>query len=271
MKQNKNIIIIVALVSAFLATAFVYSAMKKYEAKVLEENTKSALLYAAKEELSIGTKITEDMLQKIEWPAKKLLPGHIRKKEQVVGKFVKTTVPVGMPVMKELLVEDEGDLSYFIPKDMRAMTLHFGGNTSDVALVRPGSHVDILATFDNYEEEVYTKTILRYVEIIAVNGKTADNFDENAVKRISSVTVLISPDDTEKLTLAKSQAKLQIVLRNKSDLGDGGLHKDGTVFAHKRKTVHDYSEVDDFQPEPSSPGAKVKVIRGAEVQNVPLT
>jgi len=277
MQRERNLLfIILALLFALIATGGIYYYLQTYEDKIIRDSGMTESIMATNIELKAGTEIKEFMLTTIEWPKKKLITQHLRKKSDVLGKIVKTRVPAGMPILKGFLLDKEDNLSYFVPENMRAMTIKFGKDGSDATFIRPGSYVDVLATFKNRGMNPFTKTIMQNVKVIAVNGKSQEDFDLKEGEKITEVTVLVKPQDTEKLALAKSQATLQIVIRNMNDNAEiekSGIDAESIMFGNKTdKEIDDTEKRPHFDFSSQLPAKKkpVTIIRGTDVQEVRL-
>lgn len=277
MQRERNLLfIILALLFALIATGGIYYYLQNYEDKIIRESGITESIIATNIELNAGTEIKEFMLTTIEWPKKKLLAQHLRQKTDVLGKVVKTRVPQDMPILKGYLLDKEDDLSYFVPENMRAMTIKFGKEGSDASFVRPGSFVDVLATFKNRGMNPFTKTILQNVKVIAVNGKSQEDYESTDGEVINEVTVLVKPTETEKLALAKSQATLQIVIRNMNDnveIEKSGIDAESIMFGEKPdKEINDTENKPRFDFSSQLPDKKkpVTIIRGTDVKEVRL-
>jgi len=83
--------------------------------------------------------------------------------------------------------------------------------------ILPHARVDVLATVSSNtdKEESTTTTILENIEVLAVD-QTVKSKDDDPIT-VKSVTLLVDPAQAEKLALASSEGKLQLVLRNMTD------------------------------------------------------
>lgn len=277
MQRERNLLfIILAFLFALIATGGIYYYFQNYEDQIIKESGLTRSIVATNIELKAGTEIKDFMLTTIEWPKKKVHPHHVLDVSDILGKVVKSTIPKGMPIMQSYLVEKGANISYLVPENMRAMTIHFGKEGTDSGLVHPGTFVDVLATFKDRGMSPFTKTILQNVKVIAVNGQSQEKFEveENAV--VNDVTILVRPQDTETLALAKSQASLQIVIRNLNDneeMDRKGIDAETLLFGPKS----DEDETDEmnqkrfemFNPLPAQK-KPITIIRGTDVQEVRL-
>jgi len=273
MQREKNVLfIILALAFALLATGALFLYMKNYEDRIISEAGMTVSVVAANVDLKSGAQIRDYMLTTTQWPKNKVLDHHIANTEDVIGKTLKMSISKGMPILRGFLLKKGDNLSYFVPDKMRAMTLKFDERTSDTLMVSPGSFVDILATFSNRGSSPFTKTILQNVKVIAVNGKTEEDYDMVVDKKVKEVTVLIKPEATEALALAKTQAQLQIVLRNINDseeMEKSGIDEETIIYGRSdddEKTPK--KKLDAFIKNMPLKERTVKIIRGTEVQEI---
>lgn len=266
--KRQVIVIIIAIMFALMTTGIIFKYVKNYESRVLQESKSTVNVVIAAKEIRVGTQINASMLTTMEWPKKKVLDAHITDTNAVIGKYVKTNVPKDMPIMAEFLLKKGADVSHFVPEKMRAMTLRFSEKNGDIMFVRPGSRVDILATFNQRGEGSSTRTILQNVQAIAVNGKTQESFDPKENEIITSVTILVPPSDTQKLALAKSQGVISVVLRNQNDQAVMDEEEQGALSMIFSRLSGDKNDADmGGAPMPRAAIQSVTIIRGTEVSH----
>jgi pilus assembly protein CpaB len=85
--------------------------------------------------------------------------------------------------------------------------------------VLPGTHVDVLATANasNGAESVTTKVVLSNVEVLAAGTRLEQDSKDAKPIQVTVVTLLVTPEDAERLTLASTEGKIQLALRNPLD------------------------------------------------------
>jgi pilus assembly protein CpaB len=104
-----------------------------------------------------------------------------------------------------------------IPVGMRAVTVRVTEVVGVAGFVLPGMRVDILLTGkppDSYD--VVTTTVLQNITVLSA-GQTYQPDAKGQAINASTVTLLVSPDQAETLTLASQEGRIQLVLRNGSD------------------------------------------------------
>src|SRR5262249_52405493 len=106
-----------------------------------------------------------------------------------------------------------------IPPGLRALSVRVNEVIGVAGYVLPGTRVDVLATVNPTDQhgDITSKVILTNVQVLAAGTKIERDVHDNKPVPVSVVTMLVSPDEAEKLTLASSEGKIQLALRNPLD------------------------------------------------------
>jgi len=155
----------------------------------------------------------------VDWPSNLELEGTIMKADDIVGRILLYPVPVKEPIRKQLLAAPGAaiGLAAKIPDGMRAVAVVTNEVNNVSGFLFPGSHVDVLATFRGEAgKEPITITVLQNIEVLSA-GERLQPDPSGKPQNVKVVTLLITPDDAQKLSLANNQGTLQFVLRNSSD------------------------------------------------------
>ena len=85
--------------------------------------------------------------------------------------------------------------------------------------VLPGTHVDVVATVSptGSNGDMTSKVVLTDVQVLAAGTKIERDTDRNKPIAVSVVTLLVNPEEAERLTLASTEGKIQLALRNPLD------------------------------------------------------
>ena len=102
----------------------------------------------------------------------------------------------------------------------RALSVRVNDVVGVAGYVLPGTHVDVVATVNptNQQTDVTSKVVLTNVEVLASGTKIERDTEQNKPIAVSVVTLLVNPIDAERLTLASTEGKIQLALRNPLDL-----------------------------------------------------
>lgn len=214
------IFIIVALVSGYIAT----NAMKNYMKNQAGGNGFGegfTPVVVAKFQIPAASKILDEQLEICQFPKTAAPIKCYSKKEDLVGRVVNTNIFQGEILVPER-VEKEGaqsGLSAIVPKGLRAITLKVDDTSGLAGLVRPGNFVDIMTTLrtPNQGDDSISKVILQNVKVIATGQVTISNEKNEKVGVVPTVTVLTTLEQAERLSLASTEGKVRLVLRNFED------------------------------------------------------
>ncbi|HEY4358418.1 MAG TPA: Flp pilus assembly protein CpaB [Acidobacteriaceae bacterium] len=194
---------------------------------------------AASLDLNPGTVLNSTNLKMIDWPVATPLEGPFAKVEDLNGRTLLFPVAAGQPVLAKLVsaVGAGYGLQAKIPDGMRAISLRSDDIIGVSGFLLPGTHVDVLVTYHPIVNGVaqtnpITEIVLQNVQVLAAGQNTQPD-PQGKATTTNVVTLLVSPEDAEKVTLATAQGTVQFVLRNGSDQEkiEQGLTKLGTFGA----------------------------------------
>jgi pilus assembly protein CpaB len=145
------------------------------------------------------------------------------------GAFSKVEEVLDRPVISNMLLEEpimEGrlapkgsglGLAPTIPVGMRAVTVRVNDVAGVAGFVLPGMRVDVLVTgHPPNTDGTITNTVLQNMLVLAA-AQTIQADARGQAIQAPTVTILATPDQAETLTLANSEGRIQLVLRNSSD------------------------------------------------------
>jgi pilus assembly protein CpaB len=178
---------------------------------------------AAKVALQPGTPIAAENLTEIDWPKNVALGGLIEKKEDVAGHVLGYAVAANEPVLRRDLAAGASlGLAAKIPDGMRAIAVKTNEVMNMAGFIFPGSRVDVLMTLRGENNDASTttaRTVLQNVQVLSTGTKIDPDPTGKPESKPENVTVtlLVTPEQSQKLALAQSQGTIQFVLRNGGD------------------------------------------------------
>jgi len=267
-----------ALALGAFVSLFVY---KNLQGRGSSSNEPGADVIVAADDIQVGARVEEHDVRIARFPAAGLPSGAYSKKSSVLGRGV--IIPIGKGefiLPSKLAPENAGaGLPSLIPPGMRAVSVRVNEVVSVAGFVGPGTRVDVLLTgTPNGSSESQTTTVLQNVAVIA-SGHTLERNASGEAQSTPVITLLASPEDAERLTLASAEGKIQLSLRNPLDTHSDpvdaanakGLYKGGTVVvAPPRPTVHAVRQPKTEKPPPSASVLSVEVYKGDKKTVVPL-
>jgi pilus assembly protein CpaB len=108
-----------------------------------------------------------------------------------------------------------------IPEGMRAVSVRVNEVIGVAGYVLPGNRVDILATASptDAHADTTTKVILSNVQVVTAGTRMEQDQEKGKPMQVTVVTLLVYPDQAERLALASTEGKIQLALRNPLDTG----------------------------------------------------
>ncbi len=211
------IFVLLAGFAALVAAMMVYSALKRREAEVKQAMVESVDVVVAAHDLGIGTKLDPGALKTVRWSRDAMPPGAFTTVAPLMGQFTKSSFVENEPIVASRLfsgAKNAGVLPLLIPTGMRAISVPVD-EVSDIAgFVLPNTHVDVLVSIANGSEQM-SKIVLQDVQVLAIAQEIENVNDKPQPVRV--VTMLVSPDQAERLTLASHEGALRLAMRNYQD------------------------------------------------------
>jgi len=171
-------------------------------------------------ELPSGITLAAKDVTLVDWPSDFPLQGSYSKVEDVIGHPLLNALGSKEPILKRNLgLEGSGiGLSGRIPPGMRATAVRSNEIVGVAGFLYPGSHVDVLVTYTppGGNNIPVTETVLQDVEVLTA-GQTTEPDPQGKPQTVNVVTLLLNPEDSQRLQLASMQGGIQFVLRSGVD------------------------------------------------------
>lgn len=225
MRGNRVVVVLGAAVLLGLAASFMAwrYIQRPVVVRAAEKPTNVTQVVAAAVDLPVGTLLTKEKVKLVSVGADNLPPGTFKDVELIVDRGVVVPLVPNEVIIESKLAPDSAGagLPAVIPGGMRAVSVEVDEVVGVAGFVLPGTRVDVLVTVDDRRgnEEVggsRTKVVLQNVQVLAA-GETIEHDAENKPQKVTVITLLVSPEDSERLTLASTEGKIQLALRNALD------------------------------------------------------
>jgi len=171
----------------------------------------------AARDIDLGTPLSRDMLKLVEWPNSSELGDAVADPARLDGRVLNANVRRGEPIVETRLapVGAKGGLSAVIADGNRAITVKVNEVVGVAGFALPGNYVDILVNIHDDHDKALSKIVLEKILVLAVAQEAAR--DETKPKVVDAVTLQVTPEQAEKVDLARSVGSLSLVLRNQTD------------------------------------------------------
>jgi len=213
-------VFLIALVAGGGLAYGTYSYLQNVPVRTVTVPTKKVVV--ANADLSLGSELSADDLTTLDWPAGAVPEGAFDNPTALVGRGLIASVVHHEPILPGKLASKEAGsgLPPIIPNGKRAVSVKVNEVIGVAGYVLPGTHVDVLATANasNGADSVTTKVVLSNVEVLAAGTRLEQDSKDAKPIQVTVVTLLVTPEDAERLTLASTEGKIQLALRNPLDL-----------------------------------------------------
>jgi pilus assembly protein CpaB len=220
--MNRNRLIMVGVLALVLAGAVSFAVYHLLRGMVGANRAASAAtVVVAAKDLTVGAKIEARDVRLAQLPASELPANVFHNASDVVGRGVLIPIQRSELILGSKVAGEEAGagLPALIPKGMRAVSVKVNDVVSVSGFVLPGTRVDVLLTGQpsKSNDTPTTTTVLENVQVLSAGPKLEKDANGQPVN-VPVITLLVSPDDAQKLTLAATQGQIQLSLRSPMDL-----------------------------------------------------
>ena len=220
MARMRVFMVFVLAVTAGGALAFgTYNYVQQRPARTVSIPTRQVVVAAG--DLDIGAELRREDIRIIDWPANAVPASAISDPKDVIGRGLVLPVIENEPILPMKLASKEAGsgLPPAIPPGLRAVSVRVNEVIGVAGYVLPGTRVDVVATVSPSGQgaDMTSKVILTNVQVLAAGTKIDRETDKNKPMPVSVVTLLVNPEEAERLTLASTEGKIQLALRNPLD------------------------------------------------------
>lgn len=212
------IVLAVAFCAAAASSYGIYRALTSIPVRQVEVAT--ARTVVAAHNMPMGARLTADDVKLVDWPEKTPVSGGFGQVELVVDRGLIEAVSENEPVVDSKLAPAGAGagLPPSIPPGMRAMSVKVNEVVGVAGFVVPGTRVDVLALM-HLGNEMTTKTVVSNVQVLTAGTRYDQEKARKDGKPIPStvVTLLVSPDDAQRVALAQGEGQVMLALRNPLD------------------------------------------------------
>ena len=219
--QNRLRLAIVLAISFGLIAAYGIANYLRQQRESAETFRKSVqdIVVAAKE-IPPGAAITPDMVKVSPYLKASAPPGSFTSPQQVQGKIVTTTISAGEPIIALRLGEKAG-LPVMLTPGHRAVAVRVNEFVGVSGFIAPNDRVDVIVhikppAMGNTEAAELAKTVLQNKRVLSV-AQTLEERKDGKPQPASSITLELTPDEAEKLSVASLQGEIVLSLRPVQD------------------------------------------------------
>lgn len=219
--KRTALVVGIAVILAAVASLGMYRVVSRMPARTAEVKTVDVVV--AQHPLRLGTRITPDHVKVVKWPADSPVAGTFTKVEEVVDRGLIAPVEPNEPLTQTKLaaLEAGAGLPPSIPPGMRAISVKVNEVVGVAGFVVPGTRVDVMVTLTSRKqqsEDSITRVVVSNAQVLTAGTKyDQEKAKEGAPIPSTVVTLLVTPQDGERIALAASEGQIMLALRNPLD------------------------------------------------------
>ncbi|MDX2180108.1 MAG: Flp pilus assembly protein CpaB [Bryobacteraceae bacterium] len=176
-------------------------------------------LVIATKPLTVGAILKAEDVKLVKTPVSAFPKGGFSKIDDVVDRAVTSNVLLEEPLVEGRLAPKGAGwgLVSMVQVGMRAMAVRVTDVVGVAGFVQPGLRVDVLVTGRPPRGQVpITTTVLQNIKVLSSGPALMPDARGQAIS-YQSVTLEVTPEQAEILTLATNEGRIQLVLRNSKD------------------------------------------------------
>jgi pilus assembly protein CpaB len=257
--RNKRFFLV--LVGALIFGVLAAVSVSKYLSSAQAYSKNLNKVAVAKVAIPIGSKIIPEQITVVQFPKESTPDGAFDTPEKLAGRVAVTNIGAREPITESRLAPEgtAAGLSAIIPEGYRAMTVKVDDAAGISGFIMPGTMVDVVVVIDPREgsgmQDPISKIVLQNIKVLA-NGQNIDKpKDEREANSVKAVTLQVTPAQAEKLALASSEGKLQLMMRSQIDQGDEetpGVNKRGLLNGDRAMPAPEPGSLKSEQPKTES-------------------
>ena len=247
--RNKRFFIV--LVGALMFGVLAAVSVSKYLSSAQAYTKNLNKVAVAKVAIPLGSKIVAEQITVVQFPKESTPDGAFDSPEKLAGRVAVVNIAAREPITEARLAPEgtAAGLSAIIPEGYRAMTVKVDDAAGISGFIQPGTLVDVVVTIDPREgaghQDPISKIVLQNIKVLASGQNIDKPENEREANSVKAVTLQVTPAQAEKLALASTEGRLQLVMRSQIDQGD-----EQTPGVNKRNLLG--GDIAKPQPEPGS-------------------
>jgi pilus assembly protein CpaB len=221
--RTKSIVLLVLALGCGLVASIGISQIIEQNKQAPQESVETEAILVAMKPIAGQEQLKAENIKLEQWPKHLVPKGALTKLEDIEGRRIKYSLAPGEPILQTKLVgEDDRRATTDVPPGYRLKAVHADAVSAVGNLIQPGDRVDVLVylrnNFQGGQQQAGTATILQDIKVFAVNDQWRPGEDAGSEPiPVKNVTLLLTPEQVEKLTLASELGKVSLVLRSPDD------------------------------------------------------
>jgi len=235
MQNRLKIALVIAVFFGFIAAYGIYNFLGQQQKATESLRAANQDIVVAAQDIPPGTTINDEALKKgllkvTPWPKNSIPAGAYSSPQQVMGKVNRVKIIANEPILESRLAGEGAGLTVRLEAGKRALAVRVDEIIGVSGFIVPDDRVDVILTttpLGAQQDAKVSKIVLQNKRVLSVAQSTEQKDGKPQLAR--SITLELTPEETEKLTLASSEGQIALALRG---LGDEAEAK--TIGSNKR-------------------------------------
>jgi pilus assembly protein CpaB len=218
-RRNRTLLVLLVAVGlASLATYGVFRTIKSIPVREVEVATKFVVVAA--ENLPLGTRLSKEQVKLVGWPAATPVEGSFASIDQVIDRGVIQAIHANELLTESKLAPKEAGagLSPSIPPGMRALSVKVNDVIGVAGFTVPGARVDVVVVVKDQDNSMARVVVSNLQVLTAGTRYDIEQAKDGKPMPSNVVTLLVTPDQAERISLAQINGSITLVLRNPLDV-----------------------------------------------------
>jgi pilus assembly protein CpaB len=219
MPNRLRIAVVVAVFFGLLAAYGVYSFLRRQQQATDALRSATVDIVVAAKEIPPGTTITKETVRLAPYPKASVPAGAVvGSSEKIIGKVTKVQAVSGEPILESKLAAAGTALTVLLTPGSRAVAVRVDEIVGVSGFIAPNDRVDVIATVvppGRGDGEKISKIVLQNKRVLSVAQNVEQKGDKAQVAR--SITLELTPEESEKLSVAALEGTLTLALRGVGD------------------------------------------------------
>lgn len=219
MNRRLVLVLVFAGIVGLIASFFVYQVVRQMALAGAPEGTEPVVVAAVN--MTMAESVTSQHVRLVQWPKSAIPTGAVRTLANAEGRVVRSAIMAGEPLLESRLAPElagkGGVMPMLVPEGQRGVSIKVDEAIRESGFILPNSRVDVLVsmTKPGSTSERIAKVILQDVPILAA-GQTVEMRDNKPIT-VTTVTLSLTPEQTERLAVAQSEGRIILTTRNLRD------------------------------------------------------
>lgn len=224
MQNRLKIALVVAVFFGLIAAYGIYNFLRQQREAAESLRTATQNVVIATKDIPAGSTINDELVKNgtikaIQWPKASLPVGAFSSPEQLIGKVNRAKITANEPILESRLAGEGAGLTVRLEAGKRAMAVRVDEIIGVSGFIVPDDRVDVIVTTTppggSSSDNKISKIVLQNKRVLSVAQNVEQKDGKPQVAR--SITLEVTPEESEKLTLASQDGQIVLALRSIGD------------------------------------------------------